>query len=145
MILIALIMASVTAAEEFKEVYLLLLGVPIMYYGIFWAISKLIVAVLLLTNQKVKNTFTFHQFLGLKLFFAIILIGALKFVMTPILIIGIVILLAAFNWCFYEAENGYLLDIIKKSPFKSTLLSFRSLLYEGGIGPIAYMMGVVAL
>jgi len=142
--LLALIAGSISSASNFKSIYQEFLNVPIIYYGIFWGLSRVLVSLLLLTNYKIKTRISFHQFLKLKIIFAIILISSLYFIQTPYLVVIIFIFIAAFNWSFREVKNHFILEIINKSKFKATLLSIITLLTSIIIGAFSFIIGYLS-
>lgn len=128
-IFVALLMGITTAFSSFKDVYMQWHAVPVIYFGVFWGASRVIVSLGSLTNGWIKSTFTFHQFLGLKIVIATLIYALLAFISTPIIAVIAVTLIAAFNWSTTQAEKQYLLEIIGNSSFKATLLSVKSLFY----------------
>ncbi len=123
--LMGLMLASVMVLGGFKDVYQQLLGIPVVYYGIFWAGSRVFVALLLRTNGFIKARFSFHQFLWAKFLGAMLLILLLAIVKHPAVVVFIFMLSSAFNWSFTEANTHYLLEKMGNSNFKATLLSFE--------------------
>jgi len=143
-LLLALIASAIIASSNFKDIYQQLLGVPVIYYGIFWGLSRVIVSTLLLINHKVKDWLTFHQFLMIKFILAFALIISLTFVNAPWFIVIVFILISAFNWSFREVKNHYLLEMISKSKFKATLISVNALLRKIIIATAALVIGIIS-
>ncbi|NQV11948.1 MFS transporter [Candidatus Uhrbacteria bacterium] len=127
---VGFLLGAVTVFSGFKDVYQQFVGVPIIYYGIFWGLSRGVVALCLPLNGWVKDHLTFLQFLGTKLVLALSLFVTLSFTRNPVIIVAMFILIAALNWSFNTAEQHYLIDIMGRTSFKATLLSTRSLIYE---------------
>ncbi len=152
----ALLMGTTTALSSFKDAYQQFLEIPIIYYGVFWGLSRVVVSALLPFNGKIKAALTFHQFLAIKLVAAVAIYVTFAVFATPVIAIITLILISAFNWSFNQAEKHYLLDLVGKTQFKATLLSVRSLFYSlfraGGlfllglwIGADAYSEGFLML
>jgi len=143
--LLALIASAITATSSFKSIYQQLLGVPIIYYGIFWAMSRVLVSALLLMNHKVKNWLSFHQFIMIQFCLALILIISLGRITNAWIIVPLFVLIAAFNWSFKEAKNHYLLELIKESKFKATLISVNELLTKLMLAGGSLMIGIISV
>lgn len=122
----AFISGIVTASSNFKDVYQAALGIPIIYYGVFWGLSRVIVSILLPFNHKIKEVFSFNQFLLMRFAVAAVLIFGLYVFSTPVVVVISFIFLAALNWSFGQANTHYLLEIIRESKFKATLLSVKA-------------------
>ncbi len=140
----AIMGGAITGAAYYKDVYQAFLGVPIIYFGIFWAASRVLVSGFLLTNEKVKDVLSFHHFLFIKMIVAILLIVSLGIFSAPWVIVGTFILISAFNWSFKETQQHYILEIIGQSNFKATLLSLKALISTLVTGVIAYFVGLLA-
>lgn len=125
----AVLLGATTAFSSFKDVYMQFVGVPIIYYGIFWGLSRVIISAVLPFNGRIKAALTYHQFLGIKLLAAIAIYTGLAIITTPLAAVVAMVLIPAFNWSTNQAEKHYLLDIIGPSQFKATLLSVRMLFY----------------
>lgn len=122
----AFISGIITASSNFKDVYQAALGIPIIYYGVFWGLSRVLVSALLPFNHKIKEIFSFHQFLLMKFIVATFLIFGLYVFPKPSVVVVLFILIAAFNWSFQQTNTHYLLEIIRESKFKATLLSVKA-------------------
>ncbi|MBT6253651.1 hypothetical protein HOI83_00215 [Candidatus Uhrbacteria bacterium] len=127
---VGFLLGSVTVFSGFKDVYQQFVGVPVIYYGIFWGISRGLVALALPLNGWVKEHLSFLQFLGTKLIVALSIFTTLALTKDPVVIVAMFILIASLNWSFNITEQHYLLDMMGKTSFKATLLSTRSLAYE---------------
>ena len=143
-VFLAVIAGAITTSSNFKDVYQAALGIPVIYYGVFWGLSRVLVSALLVFNHKIKDMFTFHQFLLMKVVLAPALILGLGFFAAPWAIVFLFILTAAFNWSFTETKNHYLLDIIRSSHFKATLLSIEAEFTTLTIAVLSYIVGAFA-
>ena len=142
-VFLSLVMGLILSVSGYKDVYQAFLGVPIIYYGIFWATSRVLVSLLLLINDKVKTYLSFHQFLGLKLLFSLAILFGLGLFPIPFVIVPLLIFASAFNWSFKETKNHYLLDIIERSNFKATILSIESLLSSIVAAVFGFILGYI--
>jgi len=136
--------ALVSATSGFKDIYQQLLGIPVVYYGIFWGMSRIIVSLVLLINHKVTERVSFHQFLLFQYIGYILIVLALGLVGDPAVVVALFILTAAYNWCFKSARHHYLFEIMGKSSFKATLLSMMNLVRLIVMGVAFYLIGTLA-
>lgn len=137
-------MAGVIIAEGgFKDAYQAFLGIPIIYFGIFWGLSRLVVSLLLLLNGKIKNKISLNQFLGIELIISLLLVFGLGLITTPWMVVVIFILSAGFNWGFLQVKNHYFLEIIENQQYKATLLSLEGLFRTLMIGGVAFFLGKI--
>src|SRR3989344_5104827 len=141
---VGILAGTITAVSGFKDVYQAFLGVPIIYFGVFWGLSRVLVSFFLLFNQTIKRFFTFHQFLFFRLLSAVALILALGIVSVPYVIVALFIFIAAFNWSTESVKEHYLLEIIGNSSSKATLLSVCSQISFFATALVAYLVGALA-
>lgn len=140
---IAFISGLTLSISGFKDAYQSFIGIPVIYYGLFFGASRAIIALLLAFTGKIKESLSLHQFLFLKLILVLGLVFSLAFISVPWVVVVTLMLLSIIHWGLGEAENSYLLDIIKSSKFKATLLSSTSLIKTLLIAIVGYGMGVL--
>lgn len=118
------------ASAGFKNPFQESLGLSVTILGLFWALSRAVISIGSLAAGWIYRTFTFKQFLVLKTFiegFAFLIIGLL----SNVWIIAVLFIIpTAINWGTKSALDQYLLEFIKGSGSKATLLSVNSLIQK---------------
>lgn len=143
LVYMAMMSSLLISAAIYKDAYQSFLGVPIMYYGIFWGISRAIISLTLLVNGSITKICSFNTFLAMKYLVFISLLLGLAIATSPYVIVGCFVLLSSFSWSFSAANSHYLLQIIGKSKFKATLISLRSLLENVFMAGASFYIGVL--
>ncbi len=110
----------------FRSSYQAFLEVPVIYFGIFFGIGRAIASVILIYSGKIKKKTSIYS-----LFMLEIIVFTLFFLVLGLCPIWWVVILTfiAINSAKHglnTVHNSYLLDVIKDSKFKATLLSVRS-------------------
>lgn len=111
----------------FRTPYQELIGIPVIYFGILWGLSRVVISLCSLTNGWVKRNVRFHTYLWVNLILYVILIGSLGFVRHVWVIAGIFILTSGLYFGFSSVAAAYKLEIIASSNFKATLISVQRL------------------
>ena len=123
----ALVAAFLAAADGFRAPYQLLLGVPVIWFGIFFGIGRVLASILLAYSGRIRqwlgdvHKYQFMQIIGYG-----VLLSILGLVSTPWIVVIVFIFDNGFKWGLSQVNTGYLLDIIKDSKYKATLLSTGS-------------------
>jgi len=130
--------------RDFKDVYQAFLGVPIIYYGVFFGISRGLASLLALSNGFIKKhttIFSFHiLFAGLIASIAL----TLGFVSSPFVAVLLRIVFHALWPGLMEVRRAYHLEIISPVKNKATLFSLTALILAGVAGIARYVFGVIA-
>jgi len=137
----AIVTGTVISVTIFRDAYQSFVNIPIIYYGIFFGISRSLTALLLAYNEKIKRKLSLNRFLWWHIVIFVALIATLGLFNQPWLIATSFILISGFIFGFFEVRNGYLLEIIKSSKFKATLLSVGPLIETLIIATLGFSMG----
>ncbi|MCA9360829.1 MFS transporter [Candidatus Nomurabacteria bacterium] len=139
---VALISAIVLCASYYRAPYQLILGIPVIWFGVLFGIGRAFASLLLFWSDGIKkyfNTtvsfFAFEIFLYFTLF---LMLGATK---SPILVALVYIVINAFQWGLGQINLGFMVDVIKDSKFKATLLSTQSQINNISFALMAAVMG----
>lgn len=131
------------ATAGFRTIYFDLLGFSITAIGFYWAISRVCISLLLLTNGRMYEYFTFR---GLWIFrmtvFVVCMIG-IGLIPHPLTVMTLFLIANTFMWGTSSATSQFVLGYIKHSQSKATLLSYRRLLENGVFGLTAIIMGAL--
>ncbi len=115
----------------FRAPYQTLLEIPVIWFGVLFGIGRALASLLLVYSGKirflVKERNTFYRY-KLTLFTGLLLL--LGLVSNVWVVAGVFILINAFQWGLSQVGSGYLLDIIRDSKFKATLLSTQAQINE---------------
>ncbi len=110
----------------FRAPYQVFIGIPVIWFGIFFGIGRVFASLMLAYSGKIKDAISILSLYRLQIILYSVLIIALGVVSTPWFIVGVFIVINAFQWGLNRVDNSYLVDIIKTSKFKATLLSTHS-------------------
>lgn len=110
----------------FRAAYQLFLEVPVIWYGVFFGVGRVFASIMLAYSGKLKEKTSIFSFYRFELILFLLLILSLGFVANRQLVVLIFIVINAFQWGLSRIDNSYLIDLIKTSKFKATLLSTRS-------------------
>ncbi len=119
------------AVGGFRAPYQTLLEIPVIWFGVLFGIGRALASLMLAYSGKirvfVKDRHTLYRY---KLILYTILFLLLGLVSTWWIVASVFILINAFHWGLSQVGSGYLLDIIKESRFKATLLSTQAQINE---------------
>ncbi len=114
------------ALGGFRAAYQAVVGVPIIYFGIYFGVGRVIASLLLAYSASVRKIFNSYSFLGWELGIYAILIFLLGTVRTPAVVVAVFLLSNGLHWGLSQVSSSHLLEILKGSRFKATLLSVKS-------------------
>ncbi len=117
------------ASGVFRGAYQVVLEVPIIWFGVLFGIGRALASLMIFYTGKIKSLFTIYGFMKFQIILFVGLFGLLGLTDNVNLIISILILTNAFQWGLSEVSNSFLVEIIRDSKFKATLLSVRSQIY----------------
>lgn len=119
-----LVIALIHSVEGFRGPYQLLLGVPVIWFGLFFGMGRVLASILLASTDKI------HTLLGDVYSYQraqIVVYGTLLLtvglVTHPWVVVVVFILDNGLRWGMSQVDLAYQLDIIRDHPFKATLLS----------------------
>ncbi|MEK7547167.1 MAG: MFS transporter [Patescibacteria group bacterium] len=113
--------------SAFRAPYQLIMEIPVIWFGVFFGIGRALASLMLAYSGKIKElTNNIYHFYKLQLVLYSILILILGTVSVPWVVVIVFIVVNAFQWGLSQADTGYLLEIIRTSKFKATLLSVCS-------------------
>lgn len=122
-----LLTGVLTGFSTFRAPYQLLLGVPVIWFGVFFGAGRALASLLLAytgrIHRSVKDIFAFER---IQMVIYAILIAGLAFISHPWVVVGLFLLINAFQWGFTQLSTGYFIEILRDSGFKATLLSIKS-------------------
>ncbi len=110
----------------FRAPYQTLLDVPVIWYGVFHGIGRLLASLMLAYSDVIRNTFPFRRFYISQMILFSFLILSLYFLESSVYVVSIFILLNAFQWGLGQVDLGYQLDLVRSHSHKATLLSISS-------------------
>lgn len=110
----------------FRAPYQVFLEVPVIWFGVLFGIGRAFASLMLAFSGKIKEKISLFSFYKFKLILFTFLILVIGFVSNWIVIVLTFIVINAFQWGLSRVDNSYLIDIIKTSKFKATLLSTHS-------------------
>ena len=110
----------------FRGPYQMFLQIPVIWYGIFFGVGRIIASLLLAYSGKIKKYISLLAFYR----FQIIIYSGLFFILGLMpswqMVVFAFIIINAFQWGLSKIDESYQLEIIKTSKFKATLLSTGS-------------------
>jgi len=119
-----IVSAFIFAVGGFRGPYQLLLGIPVIWFGIYFGIGRVFAALLLAYSGKI------HKLIGDVYSFQriqIVLNGAmlltLGLITNPWVVVVVFVVNNALSHGLSQVDTGYQLDVIRNHKFKATLLS----------------------
>lgn len=110
----------------FRAPYQLFLEIPVIWFGVLFGAGRVFASLMLAYSGKIKESISLFSFYKFQLIFYTLLIFILGFSSNWWMVAVAFIVINAFQWGLSRVNNSYLLDIIKTSKFKATLLSTHS-------------------
>ncbi len=121
-----IISGAVFSVSVFRAPYQLFLEIPVIWFGVLFGVGRMLASLILAYTGKIKETTSLFSFYKFQLIIYTFLIFVLGFISTWWIVAVAFIVINAFQWGLNKVDNSYLLDIIKTSKFKATLLSTHS-------------------
>lgn len=119
-----LVSALLDGIGGFRGPYQLLVGVPVVWFGVFFGAGRLGASLMLAYSGKI------HRFVGnvysyqrAQIVIYGLLLLALGLITNPWVVVIVFIIENGLQYGMSQIDTGYLLDIIRDSKFKATLLS----------------------
>jgi MFS family permease len=133
------------SVSGFRAPYQAVLQVPVIWYGVLFGIGRVCASLMLAFSGRIKKHFTLPSFYLFQLVLYTLLMLVLGFVTTGWVVVTVFIIINAFQWGLTKIDEGYQLEIIKKSKFKATLLSTGSQIDLAISGIVGYSLGYAIL
>lgn len=116
--------AFIFAVDGFRAPYQLLLGVPVIWFGVFFGVGRALAALLLAYSGKIHcligDVYSFQR-MQIVVYGTLFLI--LGLVSNPWVVVVVFVLDNALRYGLSQVDIGYQLDVIRNHTFKATLLS----------------------
>lgn len=126
-----IIFAFLIANGVFRAPYQVFLGIPVIWFGVLHGLGRVFASILLAYSGRIKVLFgDVQRFYKFQIIVYTSLFLILGIVSTWWVIAGVFIVINAFQWGLSKLDEGYLLEIIKTSKFKATLLSAKAQIGE---------------
>ncbi len=128
----------------FRGPYQESLGILVIWFGVLHGIGRVGASLLLAYSGRLRDLIgNIHRFQTVQ-----IVVYGLLFVILALftawwIVASAFIMLNAFQWGMSKVEEGYLLDMVRTSNFKATLLSLKALIGELATAVIGFSMGVL--
>jgi MFS family permease len=119
------------AIGGFRAPYQIFLEIPVIWFGVLVGIGRAFASLMLAYSGKirvfVKDRRTFYRYELMVYTILLLLLGGVSAWWVAA---SAFVLINAFHWGLSQVQDGYLLDIIKGSKFKATLLSTQAQINE---------------
>lgn len=116
--------ALVYAVDGFRGPYQQLLGVPVVWFGIFFGTGRAIAALLLaysgLMRRLIGDVYSFQRMQILVYGVLLLILGLIS---NPWVVVAVFVLDNALRYGLSQVDTGYQLDVIRNHRFKATLIS----------------------
>ncbi len=113
--------------SSFRAPYQEEVGLLVIWFGVLHGLGRVMASAMLIFSGQIKDHFdnilNLYRFQIILFFILIFLLGI---TINPWAIASIFIIINAFQWGLVEVSDGFIVDIIRHSKFKATLLSFKS-------------------
>lgn len=119
------------AVGTFRAPYQAVLGVPVIWFGVFFGMGRVFASLMLAYSGKLRAMGqNVHSFFLSQAILYLILISMLAVIENKWVVVAVFLVINAFQWGLHQLSNSYLLEIIGGSKFKATLLSVRAQISE---------------
>lgn len=122
----ALVGGFLFSVSGFRAPYQTILAIPVIWFGVFFGLGRVLASLLLAYSGKMKGINTMLSFYNFQLVVYACLIFVLGLAAAPWVVVTAFLLINAFQWGLSKIDEGYLMDIIHTSKFKATLLSAKA-------------------
>jgi len=120
----SVVSAFLFSTDTFRAPYQLFLGVPVIWFGIFFGTGRMLAALLLANSGKLHRMIgDLHAFQRMQIIIYGALLLILGLVTNPLVVVAVFIFDNALKYGLSQVSNGYKLDILRDHKFKATLLS----------------------
>ncbi|MFZ2167931.1 MAG: MFS transporter [Minisyncoccia bacterium] len=119
-----IVSAVIFAVDGFRGPYQLLLGLPVIWFGVFFGVGRGLASLLLAYSGKIHRLIgDVYSFQRMQIIVYGALLLALGFITNPWIVVVIFVLDNGLRYGLGQVDTGYQLDIIRNHRFKATLLS----------------------
>ena len=119
-----IVSALIFAVDGFRGPYQLLLGIPVIWFGIFFGVGRALAALLLAYSGKLHRLIgDVYSFQRVQILMYGALFLTLGLISNPWVVVAVFVLDNALRYGLSQVDTGYQLDIIRNHKFKATLLS----------------------
>jgi MFS family permease len=126
-----LVFGALWTGGVFRGPYQESLGILVIWFGVLHGIGRAGASLLLAYSGKLRDIIgDINRFQTVQIVIYALLYAILTLFTTWWVVAAAFIVLNAFQWGMSKIEEGYLLDIVKTSNFKATLLSLKALIGE---------------
>ena len=120
----SVVSALLFSTDTFRAPYQLFLGVPVIWFGIFFGTGRMLAALLLANSGKLHRMIgDLHAFQRMQIIVYGALLLVLGLVTNPLVVVAVFLFDNALKYGLSQVSNGYKLDILRDHKFKATLLS----------------------
>lgn len=120
----SVVSALLFSTDTFRAPYQLFLGLPVIWFGIFFGTGRMLAALLLANSGKLHRMIgDLHAFQRMQIIVYGALLLILGLVTNPFVVVAVFIFDNALKYGLSQVSNGYKLDILRDHKFKATLLS----------------------
>ncbi len=127
---------------RYRAAYQFALEVPVEYYGLFLGISGVVISLLLFQTGKFKKMVSYDVYLAIRALIFLLLVLVLGITSKPFIVVGVFVLLSILLQGSDVLDNSFMLDAIKDSKFKATLLSIKSQTATLVVGVGSFLFGI---
>lgn len=129
------------AVGGFRAPYQMFLAVPVIWYGVLFGIGRGLASLMLAYTGKIKEKMTVYSFFKFKLILYAVLILALALAPETWMVVALFIIINAFQWGLSRTNNSFMVDIVRSSRFKATLLSIQAQVNRIAAGVASFGIG----
>lgn len=127
-----------------RDVYQQFLGIPIVYLGLLFALSRLMASAVSALVYRLKQFLTIGQYFLAEIIFFMPLIFLIGFLENKWAVAVLFIIVVGYHFGESVLSAHYQLEYIEQSRFKATLLSLGNLLASLGFAGTGLLLGFLA-
>lgn len=108
----------------FRAPYQSILDLPVIWFGVFFGAGRVLASLLLAYSGKLHEYFfDIYHYQKFRFFLFATLLLLLGLTISPWAVVALFLVINGFQWGLSQVGTSFLLEIIKESKFKATLLS----------------------
>jgi MFS family permease len=140
---VAIVAAVLTVVSLYRGPYQLVLDIPIIWFGVLFGAGRALASIILFWSGHLKDQFKdASSFFAFEIFLYSSLLLILAATKEPWVVASAFIAINAFQWGFGQITLGYMIEVIKDSKFKATLLSAQSQIKTVAVATLSLAFGM---
>lgn len=128
---LGIVSGALFGISAFRPIYQEFIGIPVIWFGVLFGLGRAGASLMLAYSEKIRKVVkNLHNFYLVQLVLYSSLFLLLGATSNWWIVAVVFIVINAFTWGLSQVSAGYMMEIIRGSKFKATLLSTKALINE---------------